>query len=364
MNEVSLKFARQYPHELRGGSFQVTTPAPRDVWQHLMTVDREATPYQSPAWLDSICAGTGYRDASRLYETADGRQFLLPLVCRKGWSPLTIAASLPPGQGVGGLIVSNPIRAEDVAFVFGDLMQLPFLSVSIRPNPRLGAIWAAAQPARVIAIPRLAHVLDLEGGFAEVWTKRFKSETRTQVRKAERAGLSVECDATGKLVPVFYQLLRQSFERWANQQHEPLWLAHWRRERDDPLSKFQLIASHLGEACRIWVASVNGQPAAAILVLQGTNAIYSRGAMDKDLAGPTRANALLHRLAIEEACGAGCRYYHMGESGPSTALADFKSRFGAEAYPYAEYHLERLPITGMDGGFRRLVKRLIGFKDV
>ncbi len=119
----------------------------------------------------------------------------------------------------------------------------------------------------------------------------------------------------------------------------------------------------LGEACRIWVAWHNGQPAAAILVLQGSNASYIRGMMDKELAGPTRANYLLHRLAIEEACEAGCRYYDMGESGSSTSLAQFKTRFGARPCPYAEYHIERLPITSLHRHARGAIKRMIGFRD-
>ena len=56
--------------------------------------------------------------------------------------------------------------------------------------------------------------------------------------------------------------------------------------------------------------------------------------MDKELAGPTRANYLLHMLAIKEACDLGCRYYHMGDSGTSKALAHFKTRFGAAPHPY------------------------------
>jgi CelD/BcsL family acetyltransferase involved in cellulose biosynthesis len=346
-------------------SLQVTTPAPRAIWQRLMSLDREAIPYQSPAWLDSICAKAGCADASRFYETADGRQFLLPLVRRSGLpSPLTPAASLPASWGIGGLIASGSTSTEDIALIFADLARLPFLSISIRPNPRLGPIWAAAQPPKAIAIPRLAHVLDLEGGFDHVWTKRFKKETRSQVRKAERAGVVVESDATGRLLPVFYNLLHRSVERWARQQHEPLWLARWRAQQRDPLHKFQFIAKHLGEACRIWVAWVNGQPAAASMVLQYGNVNDSRGAMDKELAAPTCANDLLQKLTIEEACRAGCRYYHLGESGMSASLAHYKERFGAVAYPYAEYRLERLPISRMDQALRRLVKRLIGFKDV
>jgi hypothetical protein len=44
-------------------------------------------------------------------------------------------------------------------------------------------------------------------------------------------------------------------------------------------------------------------------------------------------------------------------------LARFKSGFGAKAYSYAEYRLERLPITSIDNYMRGSVKRLIGFKD-
>lgn len=349
---------------MRTQVLQVTSPAPREVWQDALKSDADALVSQTPAWLDCICAMGGYEDASRLYETPGGRQLVLPMVRRRGLpAALTTEASLPHGWGMGGLVASGTIHAEEVAAVLEDLAGRSVLRTCIRPNPLAGETWAAARPPGAIAIPRLAHVLDLNGGFERVWTKRFRSTTRRNVRKAEQAGLVVECDTSGKLVPVFYGLLQRSFDRWARQQHEPHPLARWRGRRRDPLHKFELIAQALGDACRIWVAWLNGQPAAAILVLQADNAHYTRGAMNKDLAGPTRANYLLHRLAIEDACRAGCRYYHMGESGSSASLAYFKSRFGATAHPYAEYRLERLPITSVDGRLRSLVKRLIGFKD-
>jgi lipid II:glycine glycyltransferase (peptidoglycan interpeptide bridge formation enzyme) len=123
------------------------------------------------------------------------------------------------------------------------------------------------------------------------------------------------------------------------------------------------MGSMLGNGFRLWVAWVDGRAAAAILVLHGPNAHYTRGAMDHDLAGPVHANDLLHRMAIEEACQEGCRHYHMGESGSSESLARFKERFGAEAHDYSEYHMERLPIRGATVPLRQLVKRVIGFRD-
>jgi hypothetical protein len=272
-------------------------------------------------------------------------------------------ASLPESWGMGGLLASGGVRAADVAAVFADLAARPALRISIRPSPLHAGHWDAARPRRAITVPRLAHVLDLGGGFGTVWGQRFSGTARTAVRKAERSGVTAECDSTGRLLPVFYALWERSVDRWAAQQNEPQRLARWRAHRRDPYDKLELIARTLGDACRVWVAWHDGRAAAALIVLQGANAHYTRGAMDKDLAGPTRANYLLHRLAIEDACAAGCRRYHMGETGTSASLAQFKSRFGALPHTYAEYRLERVPISAADAGLRTAVKRAIRFRD-
>jgi hypothetical protein len=340
-----------------------TTPAPREAWLEVLREDGNDLVTQTPAWLDCVCSAGGYEDASRLYETGDGRRLVLPLVRRARAGVLSTQASLPHAWGVGGLVGAGTRRAEDVAAVLADLARSGVLRTSLRPNPLEAEAWAAARPAGVEAVPRLAHVLDLEGGFDEVWSRRFPSATRTKIRRAERAGLDVELDTTGRLVPAFYGLYEQSLERWAAKQHEPAWLARRRGTRRDPLEKFELLARALGDAFRLWVARLDGRPVAAIVVLVGANASYTRGAMDAEPAGRTFANYLLHRLAIEDACAAGCRWYHMGETGGSASLAHFKTRLGAEAYAYAEYHVERVPLTALDRRARGVVKRLIGFRD-
>lgn len=345
-------------------SVRVTSPAPRETWWSLLDQDPQALAFQTPTWLDCICATGEFEDASRLYETASGARMILPMVRRSLPRVLATQGSLPAAWGMGGLVARGSPEIDQMAVVFRDLSQQPALRTCLRPNPLLGQRWAAARPAGVTATPRVAHVLDLQGGFDQVWSQRFSAATRNKIRKAERSGLVVECDSSGRLVPVFYELWRRSIDRWANQQHEPRLLARWRAGRRDPLSKFERIARRMGSACRVWVAWHAGRPAAAILVLIGNNASYTRGAMDKPVAGPTQANNLLHRLAIEDACRAGCRFYHMGETGFSTSLADFKRHLGARPYPYAEYSVERLPITAADRRVRALVKRMIGFHDV
>jgi lipid II:glycine glycyltransferase (peptidoglycan interpeptide bridge formation enzyme) len=263
---------------------------------------------------------------------------------------------------MGGLVAQAPPEPRDIAAVVGDLVSQPALLTSIRPNPLHARPWASVGGHGLRSIPRLAHVVDLRGGAAKVWRGLHKNG-RTSVRRALRSGLDVECDTTGRLVPVFYDLLDLSIQRWARQQHEPLALARWRGRRRDPRGKFETLAAALGDVMRVWVAWKDGAPAASIIVLQGANASSTRGAMNKELAAPTSANYLLEWLAIRDACEAGCRYYHLGESGLSRSLARYKERFGARPVPYAEYRIERLPLTRTDALSRSVVKRLLRFRD-
>jgi lipid II:glycine glycyltransferase (peptidoglycan interpeptide bridge formation enzyme) len=213
-------------------------------------------------------------------------------------------------------------------------------------------------------LPRTAHVLDLSGGYDDVWRNKFRPRTRNIIRNAESSELRVESGQELGLVSIFYRLLEASFERWAKQQHEPASLARWRGRRRDPMEKFQSMVDAMRGRCTFWVAYLQKEPVAAILVLQDKNAHYTRAAMNEALAGKTSANYLLHSLAIKSACDAGCPSYQMGETGGSASLAQFKTRFGAVAVPYSELLFERLPLHGMQSSAKRLLKRTIGFRDV
>ena len=311
---------------------------------------------QTPAWMDAVCMSGHWIDATRAYEV-DGRRIVVPLARRvPTFSALTVHASPPTGWGFGGLIADGGVRAEDIAMVVADLAERPGLRLLIRPNPLQRDRW---RPVAGIPIGRRAHVLDLRPGTDAIWASM---RARTQVRKANRH-VDIETDVTGRLLPVFFDLLHLSRARWARQQHEPLWLARWRARRLDPLAKWRRIATALGERCRVSIAWKDGRPAAGLIVLQGRNAHYTRGAMDYELAAPTQASVGLQWKAICDAADAGCSWYHMGETGTSESLSRFKQLFGAEAHEYTEYRFERLPFTRVDHAARSAVKRLVGFRE-
>ncbi len=341
-------------------STKTTSPAPRDVWSELARNSADTLVFQTPTWFEAVCAGGGYTDASRLYELSGGQQLVLPLARRRGMpDALATEASLPHGWGAGGIVSRLPLRAEDVSTVLADLSLRRVLRTTIRPSPLMAGVWKEAVPGHIPSSPHEAHVLDLSGGFDYVWEKRLPGATRTKIRKAEKAGLTVERDTGGKLIPAFYDLYMRWVDRRARERRVPVALARWLGRRREPYAKYAAAADALGEGCRVWLARLDGKPVAAtILLVSGAHAVYWRSASDKALATPTRANDLLQRLMIEDACRAGCQHYHMGESGGVASLMHFKSRFGAVSYAYSEYTLERLPITRVSRRVSGLAGRL------
>lgn len=334
------------------GIAYAVTPAPRDAWRSVVASSPEAMGFHEPQWLDAVVAAGPWRNISRMYLLSDGRRLVLPLVARHH-AGVWVHASLPYGWGFGGVVAEGPVSAADVVLVVTDVASLGVARTILRPNPLVRHPWPADLPFRAVRVGRLAHVLDLRGGFEEVWKSRFTGSARTAVRKAEREQVTVESDSGGRLLPAFYELYERSMLRW-----NPGSVSRWRARRREPLGKFRAVVEQAGQTARVWVAWHRGRPAAAILTVRGGHSVnYWRGAMDEALAGPTRANYLLHRLAIEDACRAGCTSYHMGETGESSSLAQFKTRFGAQPVPYTELRIERLPFTGTEAWIRSAVGR-------
>src|SRR5579862_1804472 len=87
-----------------GEEVRVTTPVPTAVWAQVAAADPTAMPFHTPLWRDCVVAGSGWDDASRLYETADGRQLVLMMARRSVGPGLSIEASWPAGWGAGGVL--------------------------------------------------------------------------------------------------------------------------------------------------------------------------------------------------------------------------------------------------------------------
>lgn len=341
-----------------GSDRQAVLPVPRDIWRSVLAADPDAMPSQSPEWIDAACADGFWQDASRLYVSETGRRIVLPLV-RLGPAPLASLASPPRGWGYGGLIADGGVSAQDVALVSCDLERCAKLSLWLRPNPLHARLWGCFSRTAT-RVPAISHIVDLNGG-PDAVCARFHKSAKKGIRTAEKAGVRVETGYAGDLLPVFYELAIKARAHWAIRQHEPVWLAQLRGRARDSLHKWRTIARHLGPGLQITVASHDCRPVAAGIVLQNGRAGHGTLlAMDPEMPH-LGACHLLNWVVLRNACAAGARSFHMGESATPGAAA-FKESFGARRYLFEELRFERLPFSAAEATLRSVVKTMVGFR--
>lgn len=307
----------------------------------------EGTCFHTPEWLESACEVGDFDDASRLYECPDGRQVVLPMLRRPSRIPgLSSEWSMSRGWGFGGPVSSGRLRSEDVATVLRDVLARSGCRTIIKPGPYTDALWGQA-PARWRAGPHLVHLADLTDGFADLWSKRFASGMRNHIRKAEKRGVEIEWDTTGKLLEVHYDLYLRWTRRRARERNIPASAALRLAKRRDPLAMYEALARRFGDRCWVGVAWKESEPAASLVMLwNGAHAHYWRGASDRERARHSYASHLLLGRAMEAAAGLGCEQFHMGQSGGVESLMRFKEHLGGERRQYHEYRFEPAVVAG------------------
>ena len=138
----------------------------RQEWERAVRDRPDLAVTQLPAWLDCMF-GAGYHDATRLYESADGRRLVLPLARRGQLPGMGMSASWPMywegGLDNGGLLSADgPVTADDVADVAQDLRRNPGLRTTVTPSIGDAAAWAAGVPDDVQRTVDTMFSVDLE----------------------------------------------------------------------------------------------------------------------------------------------------------------------------------------------------------
>ncbi|AXV04809.1 hypothetical protein DVS28_a0101 [Euzebya pacifica] len=336
---------------------EVLTPAPPAEWSAVAAADPRTLVSQTPAATRAAARAWGAADGSRLYVFLDGTRAVLPGV-RIGLGGAARLASQPAAWGFGGLIADRSLRAGHLAAVLDDLRHRGPAQVHLRPNPLDASLWQEAADGLPVVRPARAGVVDLRDGWERVRDDAFNKGTRRLIRRAEREGVEVRCSATDDDLDAFLLLLRTSVTRWARRDGEVPAVAHLRRSIRDPRRRLQRLRDAIGPSFRLYLASLGDRTVSGALVLQGTNAHYTRGAMDIDAVGNSGATHLLQATAIEAAARAGCAHYHMGDSAAGSGLEAFKRGLGAVPVPYASYRLERLPLSRLEAVARGTARTL------
>ncbi|HLG59263.1 MAG TPA: GNAT family N-acetyltransferase [Vicinamibacterales bacterium] len=174
------------------------------------------------------------------------------------------------------------------------------------------------------------HTIDLRPELDGVFAAFHKSHIQRTIRKAERSGLSCEVGNSATLIREFYAL------------HELTRFKHGAPIQ--PLSWFQNLADSLGDRMKVYVARVEGKPAAAILTsLHRTTLVYKYGCSD---AAYNRygGTPLLFWNAIKDAKANGVVAFDLGRSDlDNEGLLAFKDHLGGQRTALNYYRFSGKP---------------------
>lgn len=293
-----------------------------------------------PAWL--LVLEDGLRHEPYCLEAIrDGRTVgLLPLAFVRSRLFGRFLVSLPY-LNTGGVLAADEAVAGalvDRAVTLADKLDVRYLE--LRHEMRL------SHPDLTHELTSKAHLrLKLPASTAALW-ESFKPKVRNQIRKGEKAGLTVHWGAE-ELLGDFYRVF-----------------AHNMRDLGTPVFSrrlfSQILAQFPGQA-ELCVTRLDGCPIATALLVHGPGLTEVPSASSLRRYNSTNANMLMYWHLLCRAVERGQGVFDFGRSTIDSTTDRFKRQWGAEPYPAVwQYYVRSGSIGQMrpDNGRYRLLIRL------
>jgi len=303
---------------------QCVNPVRQPGWDALLAAQPHSSFFHSAAWARVLAGTYGYAPNYFTIQDAEGLQSLLPLMEVDSWLTGRRGVSLPFTDD------SEPFYADADAFKnvletvtdFGRARKWKYIEF------RGGRKLFGDAPA---SLSFYRHELDLNGDEEQLFG-RVDTSVRRAIRKAEKAGVTVEVANTLEAVKIFYVLLCRTRKKHGMP--------------PQPWGFFQNIHEHVlsKKLGNVILAKFEGRPiAAAVYFRTARKAIYKYGASDETLL-QLRGNNLVMWEAIKWHARQGCESLHMGRSSlGNEGLRRFKLGWGAVEQPieYVKYDLRQ-----------------------
>jgi Acetyltransferase (GNAT) domain len=285
-------------------------------WPEFLNRNPRASVFHSPAWLDALRRTYGY-EPTVLTTAGPGEKLCngITFCLVSSWLTGRRMVSVPFSDHCEPLVQDREELSQLVDAFVRDSTKAHWKYVEIRPVSR---IWEHLNFPASFGQSNLYyhHQLDLRPPLEQLRQAFHKDCVQRKIRRAEREGLICEEGRSKRLLDQFYRLLILTRQR--------------HRLPPQPRSWFHNLIDCFGDSLKIFVASKNGRPAAAILTLQyKTFLAYKYGCSDI-AANKLGGMQLLLWRAIQQAKESGIETLDMGRTDwNNPGLVDFKERWGA-----------------------------------
>lgn len=279
-------------------------------WDDYVSAHPGATPYHRTGWIQAVAEAYGHQVYGLTARGQGGGLVgVLPLCLVK--APMTRGAltSLPYCDLGGPLADSDDIATELNAAA----MELAKAHGLSRVHLRLGGEEVEPEPG----LGKVSMLLDLpESG--EALFRSYKPKLRSQIRKAEKNGLTAEVSDSADAIAGFYRVFAANMHRLGSPVHSQRW--------------FEALKTAYGEKMVVGLVHHGDQVVGAgILLLNGRRASIPWASTDVAF-NRLAPNMLLYWTLLEYVADRGYQVFDFGRSTPGEGTWRFKKQWGARSH--------------------------------
>ncbi len=297
-------------------SIRVAQAADKELWDAYVKQHPSATPYHRFAWMQAVEEAYGH--AAHPLMAMDGEHLVGVLPFVKFSIPLRPSrlCSLPFCD-LGGPLT-------DCVDVEQALLKEARAAASL--NQCSAVDLRVEAPEQVVdESDKVRMLLDLPDS-AEALLAGFKSKLRSQIRKAEKNGLTGHHNQSPDCLDEFYPVFSRNMRDLGSPTHAKEWFSALKKYYGDDLGVFTVRLD----------TSVVG---AAIVLFNGDKASIPWASTVADF-NHLSPNMLLYWTLLAQVCDRACKQFDFGRSTPGEGTHRFKQQWGARPLPLSWYQLD------------------------
>ena len=303
-------------------------------WDKYVDGHIDATPYHRFAWLLSIEQAYQHQNVSLLAFNDDTLVGILPCIkMQKPFSKVSYCA-LPFCDLGFGLANDASVLEALQSEALTQLASAGGNSFDYRDSVN-------ASSDDELAGKKVRMVLPLPES-SEALMAGFKSKLRSQIRKAEKNGLTYLIASEQKQIDDFYQIFAINMRKLGSPVHSKKW--------------FECLFNHYAQHVILSVVYSDNIPVGAGIVLRTANKVAIPWASTVAEYNKLSPNMMLYWSLLEHVSDRGCKEFDFGRSTYDEGTYRFKRQWGAEPVPLAWSNLVPSQttiaeiITGSDNG--------------
>ena len=295
----------------------------------MLSIDPVDTVFETEEWCHFVELRYGLPYAPIRVALPSGETVLIPCnIVETRFQAFRVLRSCPP-DSFGNVYSSRPLTLPLLLDTFQAVSRLPSvhsLTIAFHPLHRQAGVIRSLPDEYVLSRRGATRVLELSMSFDKIWEMVFCKQHRRKIRTAIKRGVHVKIDNSDAGIEAYYPLYVESCRR--------LGLAH-----TEPIEFFYDLKASLQAYYSLWLAYVDGQATAGLIVLTRGSKVYAYQMSSSEKGWDLYPNHLLFSTIIENACALGAEYIDFLPTGFAVGPETFKERFGAKRVPYSVYRV-------------------------